>query len=113
MNAGEDGTGFARAETIVAQSRLTAVLERSGDRALAAARTSRSVAAVRQRIDAFRSLPASARRECVGTAIVAAVAGHVVIAWMLPLRSTPVVALTAPLLVAMCLAAAAALRSLR
>jgi hypothetical protein len=102
-----DEVRFGRAATIIAQSRVAALARGVCQRTLAAILTSRSFAATQRRTHAFRELAAGRRAGCAVLVTATAVAGHVAMASMLPAPARPATALTALVLLAICLAAGA------
>lgn len=108
MNAVRDDKTFRRASEIIAGSRVAAVVEGSLRRFVAGARTSRSVATVRPFVRELQAMPAGERGWCAVLTIAAALAGHVVMAAMLPWSARPTLTLTVLVLLAAGLAAGAA-----
>jgi hypothetical protein len=107
MTGAHNETTFDRAGQIIAASWAAAFVGRVCRVSLAAVRASRSFAAVQRGVTAYRRTAISERGGCLVIAIATAVAGHVAMASMLPAAGRPTVTLTALLLVAVCLAAAA------
>jgi hypothetical protein len=106
MSAADEVT-FHRGATIIAQSRVAILVGAIGRRMLAAVRTSCGFAATQRRIQAFRGPATAERVGCALLVTATAVAGHVVLASMLPAPARPATALTALVLLAICLAAGA------
>jgi hypothetical protein len=112
MSAVGDDETFGRAGKIIAESRAAALVEKILCLSVAAVRTSRSLAAARQRVHELQAIPADERRWCGVLLFAAALAGHVVMAAWLPMPARPTLTLTALALLAAGMAAgAAALRS--
>lgn len=108
MSAVRDDETFRSAVRIVTQSRVAALVERLVWRSIAAVRASRSFAVARQRVQEFQAMPADERGWCAVLMMASALAGHVVMAAMLPSPARPTLTLTALALLAAGLAAAAA-----
>jgi hypothetical protein len=95
MSAVGDDETFGRASTIIAGSRMAALVERILRLSVAAVRTSRSLATARHCVQAFHAMPADERRWCVVLLLAAALTGHLVMAAMLPMHARPTLTLTA------------------
>jgi len=108
MSAIRDDSTFDRAGRIIARSRAAALAEKTLCRFVAAVRGSRTLAAARQRVLELQAAPADERRRCGALLLATALAGHVVMANMLPAPARPTVALTALSLLAAAMAGAAA-----
>ena len=111
MSAASNETTFVRAGRIIADSRVAALVDRACSRSPAIARASRSFAAAQREVAKLRRLSAGERTVCLAIVIATAVAGHTVMASMLPAAGRPTVWLTALLLAAAGLAAAFATTS--
>ena len=95
MSAIEEGEdAVRRASWIAGRSRIAAVAGFIVDRSAASVRSSRAVTLARRRLREFQSLSSGERTRCVLIAIGAALAGHVVLAAMLPAPATPTLGLT-------------------
>jgi hypothetical protein len=108
MKAVRDDETFRRAKKIIAGSRVAALVEGIFRRSVAGVRTSRSFAAARQFVQDLQATPADERGWCAVLMIAAALAGHVVMAAMLPWPARPTLTLTVLVLLAAGLAAGAA-----
>ncbi len=97
-----------RATVIIGRSRIVQLVGRCIDVATAGLAASRAIGIARARVRAFAGLPEADRRSSAMVAIGIAVAGHAIIASMLPLPTRPTVALTAIALLGASLAAVAA-----
>jgi hypothetical protein len=107
MSGAEDNAAFRRAGAIVAASRAAALTDRVLVAFEASVRSSRVLAAIRRSMATYGAMPAGERGRCVLTAIAVAVAVHVVMARLLPIAARPTVTLSALVLLAVCLGAAA------
>ena len=108
MNREDGACADRRARRVVGRSRIAAVLDATVDGAIASARTSRVLGIARNRARAFHALPRAERGRYVLLTIAVAVAGHLVMASMLPSRARPTPALTAAVLLGATAAAIAA-----
>jgi hypothetical protein len=106
MSAGADAM-FRRAGRIIGQSRIAALVDRVSRICLASVRSSRFVAAVQQYVATWQTIPAAERASCALVVVATAVAGHLLMASMLPTAARPTLMLTALVLLAVCLAAGA------
>jgi hypothetical protein len=96
MSAIEDsGDAVRRAAWIAGRSRIATVADFIVDRSVASVRSSRALAFVRLRLGEFQSLPPGERTRCALIALGAALAGHIVLASMLPVPARPTLGLTA------------------
>jgi hypothetical protein len=98
-----------RAARVLSESRAAAVAAAVAGAWRASLRDSRALAVGRSVVRAAGALPRSERRLCALLLIASAVAGHVIMASMLPLQARPTVWLTASALLAAILAASAAI----
>ena len=105
MSADRDEV-FDRARTIVAASRIAQWVCGVCRVLLASVLASWSYAAIHRRLHAFRSLSAKEQIACAMLTTVTAVSGHWMLARALPVQSQPTPALTALVLLAICLSAA-------
>jgi hypothetical protein len=110
MSAVVDDETIRRADWIVGRSRIAAIIDLVIRRSAASVPPSRSLTVVRRGLREFGSLSAAAQMRCALVGGAAALSGHIVLAAMLPTAATPTTALTAVLLLGVCLAAAAARR---
>ena len=108
MSREDDDRADRHAGRVVGDSRIAALLEVAVDGATASVRTSRVAGIARERARAFRALPRAERARCVLLTIAVALAGHLVMASMLPSRARPTPALTAAVLLGATAAAIAA-----
>ena len=92
--AGGDET-VGRAALIVGRSRIAALVDLGVRRSAASISQSRVRAFVQHCATKFQSLPPAGRVRCMLTALVAAIAGHVLLAAMLPASARPTPGLTA------------------
>jgi len=106
MNSAADELTFGRARRIIARSTIAILVDGVWQRCRASVRTSGATEAVRRGIVRFHAMPAGDVDTYLALAIVTAVAGHLVMASLLPGMARPTVVLTA-LLLAIVLAAAA------
>ena len=83
-----------RAGWIVGRSRIAMVADFIVDRSVASVRSSRALALARLRLSEFQSLPRGERTRCALIALGAALAGHIVLALMLPVPARPTLGLT-------------------
>ena len=110
MNARErDDPLDARAAAIIAESRIAAAIEPIIQRCVTSASRARSWLLVERLAREFATLPRAERRAIVLLIVTVALAGHWVMASMLPSPASPTRALTAVALVAASLAAIAAI----
>jgi hypothetical protein len=105
VSATGDGDRIERAGRIVAQSDAAAIVERVVRRLSASVESSRLLAPLRRALLDFRSLPARERTICTGIALVAALAGHLLLAAQLPESARPATALSSLALLGAFLAA--------
>jgi hypothetical protein len=105
---GESQSADRYAASIVGGSAIAALVVAVVDKATASFRSSGTLAAVTRRIQAFEMLPRAEQVRSLVVVVVAALAGHIVMALMLPPRGRPIAALTAALFLAAIAAAVAA-----
>jgi hypothetical protein len=100
-----DDPTFDRAAAVIGQSWIARWIEACVRMTTTSVEGSRSLEIARARLRAFDALPPSDRWTYAAVVMAVALAGHVVMASMLPLRSRPTVALTAVALLGASLAA--------
>jgi hypothetical protein len=83
-----------RAGWIASRSRMATVADFIVDRSVASVRSSRALTLARLRLSEFQALPAGERTRCALIALGAALAGHIVLASMLPVAARPALGLT-------------------
>ena len=83
-----------RAGWIAGRSRIATVADFIVDRSVASVRSSRALALGRLRLSEFQSLPRGERTRCALIAVGTALAGHIVLASMLPVPARPTLGLT-------------------
>jgi hypothetical protein len=105
--AGKD-EALERAEQIVARSVVAALAATAVARVAVSFHRSRLITLARESAHGFERLPVAERVRCALSIIAVALAGHVIIAAMLPAPARPTVALSAVALLGAILAARAA-----
>ena len=106
------GDAIRRAGWIADRSRIAAIADSVVRRSAVSVRSSRALAIARRNGSGNSSrCPADERTRCALIALTAALAGHVLLATMLPLPASPTVELTAGIFLGAGLVAAAAARS--
>lgn len=99
-----------RAARILRRSRIASLVDAGVRRSEASIRQSRARACLLDRVRRFQSLPLAEQARCGLIAMVAAMAGHVVFAAMLPAAARPTLGFSAIGLLGASLAAAVAAR---
>ena len=90
----EGDEAMRRAGWIAGRSGIATIADDVVRRLAASVRSSSALMAWRRGLREFRSLPSAERRRCVLIALTAALAGHVLLAALLPPAASPSVALT-------------------
>jgi hypothetical protein len=95
-----DDEAMQRAGWIASRSWIATLGDFVVGRSVASARSSRALMLARRCLQEFQSLPAAERARCELIASAAAVAGHVVLAALLPASARPMISVTAVALLA-------------
>ena len=90
----EGDDAVRRAGRIASHSRIATIADFVVRRAVASVRTSRTLRLARHGLKEFQSLPAGERTRCALIAWTAALAGHLLLAMMLPRSASPTLGLT-------------------
>lgn len=108
MSAITDGDDpVRRAAWIAGRSRIAAIADVAVRRSVASTRSSRALIFARHCLREFQSLPSGERTRCALITLAAALAGHILLAVMLPTPASPTLALTTVALLGAALAARA------
>jgi hypothetical protein len=102
----KDNDPVGRAGSIIGRSRIATIADDVVVRSVASVRSSRALSIARRCLGEFQSLPSGERTRCALITLAAALAGHIVLAQMLPAAASPTLGLTTVALLGAALVAA-------